>query len=279
MSGARWRFRPGQAALQATLVLGCGVTLFPLGVMLSMAAKDPAQIYARFWNLPAPVRWENFAFGIDATLRYVLNSMVVSGAVCALTLLVAMFAAYAFSVHRFAGRRLLFLAVIALMMVPGILMLVPLFLTVRGLGLINTWGGLIWPQVAASLPIAIFLMRNFFDEIPRDLFDTARIDGAREWQVLRHVVAPLSTPILSTVAIINVLGSWNNYIWPLLVVRDASLRTIPLGLAFLETEFYLRLRPGMSMAAYAMATVPMLVFFLCAMRPFIKGMTSGAIKG
>jgi ABC-type glycerol-3-phosphate transport system permease component len=122
-------------------------------------------------------------------------------------------------------------------------------------------------------------MKNYFDEVPRDLFDTARIDGAREIQVLRHVVLPLSVPIVSTVAIINVLSSWNNYVWPLLVVRDESLRTIPLGLAFAETEYYLYFEPGKSMAVYAMAAVPMVVFFLCAMRTFIRGITSGALKG
>ncbi len=271
--------RLGQTALHTALLAGTGLTLFPLLVMVGMAAKDPAQIYARFWNWPAPIRWENFAFGLRVTVKYLFNSLAVSGATCVLTLVVALFAAYAFSVLRFRGQRSFFAAIIALMMVPGILTLVPLFLTVRQLGLLNSYAGLVWPQVAASLPIAIFLMKHFFDEIPRDLFDTARIDGAREWQILRHVVLPLSMPIVSTVAIINVLGSWNNYVWPLLVVRDEALRTIPLGLAFLDTEFYLRLRPGMSMAAYTMASIPMVLFFLFAMKTFIKGMTSGAIKG
>ncbi len=158
-------------------------------------------------------------------------------------------------------------------------MLVPLFLTVRQLGMLNHYSGLILPQVAGSLAMAIFLLKNFFDEIPRDFFDSARIDGAREWQVLQHIVLPMSKPIISTVAIVNVLGSWNNYVWPLLAVRDEALRTIPLGLAFLDTEYYLRFEPGKTMATYAMASVPMVVFFLCAVKTFIKGLAGGAIKG
>lgn len=279
-SGTRRQRRDWRAVgVHAALVAGSALTLFPFAVMVSMAAKDPAQIYARFWGLPSPIRWENFVFGGRVTLTYLLNSVIVSGGVCAGTLAVAMLAAYAFSVHRFRGRNALYSAIIVLLMVPGMLLLVPLFLTVRDLGLLNSHGGLILPQIAGSLAIAVFLMRNFFDQLPRDLFDTARIDGAREWQVLGHVVLPLSTPIVSTVAIINVLASWNNYVWPLLVVRDAGLRTIPLGLAFLETEYYLRLRPGAMMATYTMASVPMLLLFLAAMRTFMKGMTQGALKG
>jgi len=273
------RLTPSQLLLHVVLVVGTGLTMFPFAIMLSMAAKDPAQIYARFWNWPRPIRWENFAFGLKVTLKYLFNSALVSGATCVLTIIIAMLAAYAFSVHRFRFQRLLFMAIISLMMVPGILMLVPLFLTVRDLGLLNSYSGLILPQAAGSLAIAIFLMKNFFDQVPRDLFDTARIDGAREWQILTHVVFPLSAPIISTVAIINVLSSWNNYVWPLLVVRDEALRTIPLGLAFLDTEFYLRFKPGMSMATYTVASIPMVVFFLFAMKTFVKGMTSGALKG
>jgi ABC-type glycerol-3-phosphate transport system permease component len=268
-----------QVCVHLALIAGAFVTMFPFYIMLSMAAKDPAQIYAKFWQLPSPIRWENLLFGLQVTMKYFLNSLLVSGAVCVLTIVVAMLAAYAFGVHRFRGRNLLYAAIISLMMVPGILTLIPLFLTVRKLGMLNHYSGLILPQVAGSLVIAIFLLKNFFAEIPKDLFDSARIDGAQEWQVLWHVVLPLSTPILSTVAILNVLGSWNNYVWPLLVVRDEAMRTIPLGLAFLDTEYYLRLRPGMSMATYAMASVPMVLFFLFAMKTFIKGMVSGAIKG
>ncbi len=270
--------RIGQFLVNGSLFVASFVTMLPFIVMLNMALKDPAQIYARFWSFPSPIRWANLLFGAKVTLRYIANSLFVSAGVCLLTLAGGLLAAYAFSVHRFPGRRTLYIAVIALMMVPGILMLVPLFLTTRTLGLLNTYAGMILPQAAGSLALAVFLLRGFFDELPRDFFDTARIDGAREWRILAHIVLPLSMPIISTVAIVNILASWNNYVWPLLVVRDASLRTIPLGLAFVDTEFYLRLKPGKMMAAYAMASLPMVVFFLAAMKTFIQGMTSGALK-
>lgn len=267
-----------QAMLHMALVILAAVTLFPVLMMVQLALKDSAQMTVRFWGLPRPFRWDNIMFGIEATLGCIANSILVSGAVCALTLALALLAAYSFSHLRFRGSEALFLAVVGLLMVPGVLVLVPLFLTTRDLGLINGYWGLILPQVAGGLPLGIFFLRGFFDGLPADLFDAARIDGASEFSVLRHVVVPLSKPILGTVAVLNILATWNNYVWPLVVVRDASLRTIPLGLAFLVTEHDLLRQPSKQMAAFAVASIPMVVCFLVAMRPFMRGITSGALK-
>src|SRR5690606_22150575 len=131
---------------------------------------------------------------------------------------------------RFPARRGLFGIFVTARMIPSALLLVPLFLVCRELGLLDTTLGLVLPQAAGALPLAILLLRSFFEELPRDLFDAARIDGASELRVLWHVVVPLSLPVFSTVAILNLLSSWNNYIWPLLTVQSESLRTLPLGL-------------------------------------------------
>ncbi|MCX7019995.1 MAG: carbohydrate ABC transporter permease [Candidatus Sumerlaeota bacterium] len=247
-------------------------------MMVQLAFKDSAQITVDFWGLPNPFRWENIAFGFTVTIGCIANSMLVSGLVCALTLVLAALAAYSFSHLRFCGSEAVFLLVVGLLMVPGVLVLVPLFLTTRDLGLINSYWGLILPQVAGGLPLGILFLRSFFDGLPADLFDAARIDGASEASVLRHVVTPLSKPILSTVAVLNILATWNNYVWPLVVLRDALLRTIPLGLAFLVTEYDLQRQPCKQMAAFAVASIPMIVCFLVAMRPFMRGITSGALK-
>lgn len=268
-----------QLSLHAILIILAFLSLVPFLVMLLISAKDPAQLFTRFWGLPDPIRWENYLFGWQVVSKYVLNSIVVSAATCAVTIAIAAPAAYATSRMTFFGRRFVYFAIIALLMVPGVFMLVPLFLTVRGLGLLNSYPGLILPQVAGSLPIAIFLFHGFFSDLPNDLFDAARIDGAPEWRVLAHVVVPLSIPIVSTVAVLNVLASWNNYLWPLISVRDEALRTLPLGLAFLWTEQDLRFFPGKEMAAYVIGAVPLLLCFLVAMRPFMKGLSSGALKG
>jgi len=254
------------------------LTVLPFAIMIAMSAKDLGQLTLSFWSWPSPIRWENYTFGLRVTVHYLANSLLVSGAVCVLTLVCAGLAAYAFSRLRFRGRQGLFGALLLALMLPSALLLVPLFLLCRELGLLDTAWGLILPQLAGALPLAILLLRSSFDGLPRDLFDAARIDGASELRVLWHVVVPLSLPVFSTVAILNLLSSWNNYIWPLLAVQSESLRTLPLGLAFLVFEYDLKFQPGKVMAAYLMTSLPLLILFLFMTRPFVKGLTSGALK-
>ena len=267
-----------QWALHGVLTLLALLTVLPFAIMIAMSAKDLGQLTLSFWSWPSPIRWENYTFGLRVTVHYLANSLLVSGAVCVLTLVCAGLAAYAFSRLRFRGRQGLFGALLLALMLPSALLLVPLFLLCRELGLLDTAWGLILPQLAGALPLAILLLRSSFDGLPRDLFDAARIDGASELRVLWHVVVPLSLPVFSTVAILNLLSSWNNYIWPLLAVQSESLRTLPLGLAFLVFEYDLKFQPGKVMAAYLMTSLPLLILFLFMTRPFVKGLTSGALK-
>ncbi len=266
--------------LHLTLVILSILTLFPFLMMALIASKDRVQLYTGFWSLPNPVRWENFIEGARLTAPFVLNSVIVSGAVTLACLAVSILAAYVFSRVRFPGRTLIWSLVIGLLLVPGILVLVPLFLTVRSMGLFNSYAGLVLPQVAAGIPFATFLFKNFFDQLPDDLFGAAAIDGASDLTILRHIVLPLSMPIVSTVAVLILLSSWNNYVWPLVITRDEELRTIPLGLVFLYTDLNLSNfpNPGLEMAAYTMASLPILVLFFLATRTFIQGISNGAIK-
>jgi ABC-type glycerol-3-phosphate transport system permease component len=269
-----------QQPLRHLLLVGlAAITLTPFVVMLFTSAKDTGQITLSIWALPSPIRWENYHFGYVATVRYLFNSTLIAVLTCVLTIAAAALAGYGLSRLRFAGRGLIYAAIIALLMVPGTLLVVPLFLTVRELGLLNSYAGLILPQVAGGLPLAVFLFTGFFRTLPEDLFAAARIDGASEWRILFAIVLPLSLPIINTIAILNLLGSWNAFVWPLLCIRDESLRTIPVGLAFLWTEQSLRAYPGKLMAAYVVASIPPLVVFLLAMKPFMRGVTSGALKG
>lgn len=267
-----------QGLLQISLAILALLTSLPFICMALMSAKDLGQLTLSFWSWPAPFHWENYLFGLQVTARYLANSLMVSGAVCVLTLICASLSAYAFSRFRFLGRETLFGSLLMAMMVPSALLLVPLFLVCRTLGLLDTAWGLILPQTAGALPLAIFLLRSFFDEIPLGLFDAARIDGAGEGRVLWHIVVPLSQPVFSTVAVLNLVGSWNNYIWPLISVQAESLRTLPLGLAFLTAEHDLKFEPGRVMAAYFMASLPLLILFLLMTRQFVKGLTGGALK-
>ncbi len=268
-----------QQGLLLVLSLLAVISVFPFAVMILISSKNLAQITADFWRLPDPLQWENYFFGLRVTARYVLNSMVVSVAVCIGSLMVGSLAAFAFSRMNFPARKVLYSAVISLLFVPGVLMLIPLFVVVRELGLLDSYAGMILPQVAASIPLVVFLLKTFIDDLPNDFFDAARIDGATDGQILRNIVAPLCLPVLSTLTVLNILGSWNNYVWALVCIRDEALRTIPLGLAFLQTEENLVFQPGKMMAAYLVASIPMLLVFLLALKPFMNGMTEGAVKG
>lgn len=275
----RWqRISWNSVALHAALGVLVLLTLLPLAIMLAISSKDLGQLTLRFWHWPDPIRWENYLFGVRVTARYLFNSLAVSGAIAALTLLCAALAAFALSRLRFPLRTAVRQSLLATMMVPAVLTFVPVFLLCRALGLLDSFWGLVLPQVAGALPMAILLLQTFFDDLPGDLFDSARIDGAHDGQVIWHIVRPLSTPVFCTVAIINLLATWNNYIWPLIAVQRESLRTLPLGLAFLTAEHNLQFEPGKVMAAYAVATVPLVAFFLIATKPFVQGLTSGAIK-
>lgn len=267
-----------QWGLHAVLAVLALLTALPFAIMAAMSAKDLGQLTVDFWSWPAPIRWENYLFGLRVTLGYLLNSLGVSAAVCGLTLACAALAAHAFARLDFRGQRPLFAVLVVALAIPGTLLLVPLFLLCRVLGLLDTVLGVVLPQAAAALPLAILLLRTFFEELPRDLYDAARLDGAGEWRVLWHLVVPLSLPIFSTLAIYNLVVSWNNYLWPLLVVQSESLRTLPVGLAFLTAEHDLKFEPGKVMAAYVMASLPLLILFLVLTKPFVKGLTGGALK-
>ncbi|OAM88562.1 hypothetical protein AW736_17170 [Termitidicoccus mucosus] len=260
------------------LALAALATLMPFFVMLLFSLKDFAQTSWSFWSPPSPWRWENYGFALKASGAYVGNSLIVSAGACSLALLAAVPAAHAFSALAAKWSSRAYALVVAMLMVPNILLLVPLFLVTRSLGLLDSYLGLILPQAAGMLPVTIFLLKESFDGIPRDLFDAARIDGAGEARVIAHIVVPMSMPIFSSVCILNLLASWNNYVWPLITTQTPALRTIPLGLAFLVTEQNLMFEPGKLMATYAVASVPLVVFFLIAMKPFVRGLASGALK-
>ena len=267
-----------QHLLILTISIFAVFTLFPFAIMILYSGKSYAQILTNFWAMPNPILWQNYLFGMEVTGRYILNSIIVSTGVLFITIIISSLAAYAFSQINFFGRKATHSAILSLLFIPSTLTLIPLFTTVRDLGLLNSYSGLILPQVATSLPMAVFLLKAFFDELPQDLYNAAKIDGANELQTLRHLVIPLSLPVFSTLIVLNILSSWNNYIWVLLSVRDAALRTLPLGLNIIKVEANLLYDPGKLMAAYFIASLPMLIVFLIALKPFMKGMTAGAIK-
>jgi len=207
-------------------------------------------------------------------VRYVANSVIVSAIVVLGNLAFNALAAYALTVG-FRGRRAVILLLLSCMLIPFQATIIPAYLITKQLGLLNTHVGLALPL--CSTIVCIFVFKTSFDAVPRSLIDAARIDGLAEWRIIRHVMLPLSTSAVATTVILSFVWSWNSFLWPLIVIRNPELQTLPLGLStFLS---YMENTTGALYAFCIMVLVPGVVLFLLEQRRFIEGLTSGATKG
>lgn len=220
---------------------------------------------------------QGYAYAWDVLRPYTLNTIFV----CLITVFgvvsIGSAAAYIFSRTRFPGRNVLFVAVLSFMMIPGVLTLVPSFMWVKQLGLLNSHWVLILPYIAGGQVFAIFLLKGFFDGLPGELFESARMDGAGHLRIYWNIVLPLSKPVLAVVAIVNVLGTWNNFLWPFITNSDAKYHVVSSGL-FLMGQSTVASNEATMFAAYILSSLPLLVLFLYATKPFMSGVTSGAFK-
>lgn len=208
---------------------------------------------------------------------YMLNSLIVSATSALGVVVFASISAYVFSRYRFPGHRVLFLFVLSFMMIPGVLTLVPSFLWVRKLGLLNTHWAMILPYIAGGQIIALFLFKGFFDGLPQELFESARLDGAGHLQQYWHIVLPLSRQIIAVVVIVNVLGTWNNFLWP--QVAAGEIPVVSTGLYLMNSSQRVANADLSTMfAAYVISSIPLLILFVYATKPFMTGVTSGAFK-
>jgi len=208
---------------------------------------------------------------------YMLNSFFVCLVTAAGVIVVGSLSAYVLSRYRFPGSKVLFLVILSVMMVPPVLTLVPSFLLVRRLGLLNSYWVLILPYMAGGQAFAIYVFKSFFDGLPEELFESARIDGAGHLALYRHIVLPLSKPVIAVVAIVNILGTWNNFLWPFICNTDPKYHVVASGL-FLMGQTQVATNFSTMYAAYTLSSIPLLVLFVYATKPFLKGVASGAFK-
>ncbi len=253
------------------------LTLIPIGLMIVMSLKDNGQIYGQFWSLPNPIRWANFETGLDAMSTYIQNSLVYSTASVIGVTILASFTGYVFARHRFPFKETLYMLILALLMIPGVLTLIPQFVLVSDLNLTNTPWALILPWTAGGQVLGILLTRTFFATLPQELFESGKLDGANELQLWALIAVPLSSPILVTVAMLHMVATYNDFIWPLLTITNPEKQVVSVGLTQFTSQFGI-VDWGPRMAAYSVATVPLLLLFMFGMRYYISGITSGAIK-
>jgi multiple sugar transport system permease protein len=268
-----------QAPLVNGLLLAAAVfTLFPLLWMVSVSLMSPGEAS----TYPPPLVPERATLGNYRELfgragigRYLINSVFLAVTVTAVSLVFNVAAGYAFAKLRFAGRDRIFKLLLGALVIPAQVAMVPLFLLLKQLGLVNSYGGIIVPAMAGIF--GIFLVRQYALSIPDDLLEAARIDGASEWRIFRSVVVPLLKPIIVTLAVFTLLGTWNDFMWPLIVLTDRNLYTLPVALASLAREHVQD--NELMMAGSVLTTVPVLCVFLALQRYYLQGLMMGSVKG
>ena len=268
----------GALALHAALVAGGALTLFPLLWMVSASfmASGEATTFPPHLIPHAPTLAQYRALFVRLALgRAFLSSALVAGAVTLVSLVVNSMAGYAFAKLRFGGRERLFGLLLSALVVPAQLGMLPLFLLMKALHLVNTYWGAILPSVASVL--GIFLVRQFMLSIPHELIEAARIEGAGELRIYWSLVMPLARPVLATLAILTFMTTWNDFMWPLIVLSDQRRYTLPVAMASLVGEHALDIE--LMMAGAVVTVLPVLVLFLALQRYYIAGLTAGSVKG
>lgn len=274
----RRRLTPRAILLNVALLTGLAASTGPLVWMVVSSVKPEGEI-RRFppTLIPDQVTWSNYTelFASLSFPRYFLNSVVVALVVTVGSVLFSAMVGYALAKLDFPGRRTLFALVMGTLMVPGMVTFVPLFVLVANLDLINTYAALILPFLAA--PFGVFLMRQFMLDVPDELLDAARVDGAGEFRTFFRIVLPQAKPALATLGILTFLGSWNNFLWPLVAVQSADKYTLPVALALYSTGQN-TVQYGLLVAGATVIVLPILIVFLALQRHIVQGISTTGLK-
>ncbi len=260
------------------LLVGALSMLFPLVWMILLSLNNnPSGGAGLLELLRGPLTLANYseALSSDNFGIYFLNTVLVSTVVAVGSCLFSTTVAYAFARRSFPMKKALFATVLAVLMVPPHVVMIPLYREIVRFGWINTYFALTIPFIVT--PFGIFLMRQFITELPKELEEAARIDGAQTWEILRRVIFPLCTPMLIVLFIYQFLTTWNSFLFPFLFVNKASMRTLPVGLAFYQGKQSIDW--GHLMAGAGMSAIPVLILFAIFQRRIISGFTAGAVKG
>ncbi len=273
----RVRRLSGRGSLYAVLIIGAVVMLLPFVWMVSASLKPQPEIF-QYPNELLPREptltaygdvWERIPFA-----RFFLNSVVFAGGVTIISLFLDSLAAYALARLQFRGREVFFWVVLIVLMVPFQITLIPLFLTVFGLGWLDTFPGLIVPR--ATNAFGIFMLRQFFLSLPRDFDDAARIDGASEFRIYWQIALPLSLPALATLGVFHYMYNWNDLLWPLIITTTTEMRTLPAGLTLFMGSHVIE--HAVLMAGATISLIPLAVAFLVAQRYFVRGVVMSGLK-
>ncbi|WEG11064.1 carbohydrate ABC transporter permease [Pullulanibacillus sp. KACC 23026] len=260
------------------LIILAFISLYPFIYMVITSFKSNGQFYKHFFGITFPLHFENYVVAWKAIGSYIFNSVFIGLSSILIIIVFASLAGYSFARLRFWGKNFLFMSVVALLMIPGLLTLIPLFLEIKSFGLLDSYLGLIIAFAAGGQAFTIFVLKQSFASLPEELFEAARMDGCGEFRVFLQIVLPLSKPIIGTMAIWNLLSIWNEYMMPLVLISDPNKFPITVGLVQFQSQFVQQTLYGPMFAGYTIASLPLLILFIFTMRLFMKGLTSGAVK-
>jgi multiple sugar transport system permease protein len=279
------RFVFTQMSIYVALFVYGVLSIYPFLWMISSALKSNKEVLISRSLIPVELRFDilvNTWAQLDFW-RYMFNSTLVSTAVVSGVVLVYSLAGYGFAKTRFWGRDVLFVAFLSMLLVPGVTVLIPLVQLLKALGLIgasatqvSTYIGLVMPMINGAGPFAIFLFRNFFAALPNELGDAAKVDGCSEWGIYFRIYLPLSAPAIATVGVINLISTWNAYIWPSIVLNKPEWYTLPLKLRDMDLQIVIQW--NVRMAGSLISIAPIIIAFLLLQRYYIRGLTAGAVK-
>lgn len=272
------RISGSQLMAYLLLIVLAVIAIYPMLWVVTNSFKTDVQLFQATWQLPEELLWRNYErawnFGIA---RYIVNSVLVTIAAVTLTVSFSLMGAYALARFDFPLKNVLFVFILGGLMLSPQVALIPLFRILVSLGIYNTYLAMVVPYVAFGIPFTTFLLRSYILGVPRELEEAALIDGATNLGVFRHVIIPLSRPIIASAALLEAMRVWNEFMFALTFIESNDLKTLPVGVAAFTSA--LRTEYTVIMAGLVIAAIPMIIVFLIAQRQFVRGLTAGGIKG
>lgn len=253
------------------------VAMYPFFVLLASSFKHQMQIYESPWFFSSPLYPSNYGVAFRQISQPIVHSLAVTAIGVAATLIASATSAFSFARYSFPFKNALYGVIIMLLMIPGFVILVPQFISVKNMGMYNTLLGQALPPAASYTAMGVMLMRAFFEGLSISLYEAAEMEGARDFSVFARIVLPLSKPIVATVAIMSGLQIWNNFVWSLVVTTGDKVK--PVILAIMTVQGGINEGDGVKLAGYVIASLPLLILFFAATKPFVSGLTQGAVKG
>jgi len=269
--------KKGNLGVNLAAIIIFAASMYPFFIMIVSAFKHQMQIYENPWFFSAPFYFDNFSSAFKQIAKPIGNSLIITSIGVIVTVIASSTAAYAFAKYDFPFKNFLYTFIVMLMMIPGFVILVPQFINIKDLGMYNTLIGQAIPPAASYTAMGVMLMRTFFEGLSRSLFEAAEMEGAKDLRIFTSIVIPLSLPIVATVAIMSGLQIWNNFVWSLVVTSGDKVMPVILAITTISGD--VNQGDGVKLAGYIIASVPLLILFFFATKPFVSGLTQGGVKG